>query len=112
MQLELNETQRMVQKAARDYAARFIAPEAAATDKLERFPRAILRGLGGLGLLAVNVPEEYGGAGAGAVAYALAMQEVASACASTAVTMAVTNMVGEVIARFGTEEQRKTHCPK
>ncbi len=46
------------------------------------------------------------------MAYALAMQEVARACASTAVTMAVTNMVGEVIARFGTEEQRNTHCPK
>ncbi len=54
----------------------------------------------------------YGGAAAGAVAYALAMQEVARACASTAVTMAVTNMVGEVIARFGTEEQRAAHCPK
>jgi alkylation response protein AidB-like acyl-CoA dehydrogenase len=112
MQLELNETQRMVQNVARDYATRVIQPAAAEIDKHERFPRAILQGLGELGLLAVNVPEEYGGAGAGAVAYALAMQEVARACASTAVTMAVTNMVGEVIARFGTEEQRQAHCPK
>jgi alkylation response protein AidB-like acyl-CoA dehydrogenase len=112
MQLELNETQRMVQQAARDYATRVIQPQAADIDKHERFPREILKGLGELGLLAVNVPEAYGGAGAGAVAYALAMQEVARACASTAVTMAVTNMVGEVIARFGTEEQRNTHCPK
>jgi alkylation response protein AidB-like acyl-CoA dehydrogenase len=112
MQFELNETQRMVQQAARDYATRVIQPQAADIDKHERFPREILKGLGGLGLLAVNVPEAYGGAAAGAVAYALAMQEVARACASTAVTMAVTNMVGEVIARFGTEEQRQTHCPK
>jgi alkylation response protein AidB-like acyl-CoA dehydrogenase len=112
MQLELSETQRLVQQTARDYATRVIAPQAADIDKHERFPREILKGLGELGLLAVNVPEEYGGAGAGAVAYALAMQEVARACASTAVTMAVTNMVGEVIARFGTEEQRKTHCAK
>ncbi|MGO8993642.1 MAG: acyl-CoA dehydrogenase family protein [Polyangiaceae bacterium] len=112
MHFELNETQRMVQQAARDYATRVIQPQAADIDKHERFPREILKGLGGLGLLAVNVPEAYGGAAAGAVAYALAMQEVARACASTAVTMAVTNMVGEVIARFGTEEQRQTHCPK
>src|SRR5580704_13659739 len=112
MQFELNETQRLVQQTARDYATRIIQPQAGEIDKHERFPREILKGLGKLGLLAVNVPEEYGGAAAGAVSYALAMQEVARACASTAVTMAVTNMVGEVIARFGTEEQRRTHCPK
>jgi alkylation response protein AidB-like acyl-CoA dehydrogenase len=62
--------------------------------------------------MAVNVPEELGGAAAGAVSYALAMQEVARACASTAVTMAVTNMVGEVVAAFGTSEQRDRVCKK
>src|SRR3984957_18247308 len=102
MQLELNETQRMVQQAARDYATRGIRPQAADIGKHERFPREILKGLGELGLLGVNVPEAYGGAGAGAVAYALAMQEVARACASTAVTMGVTNMGGGGIARVGT----------
>ena len=107
-----NETQKMVQAAARDYATRVIQPEAANIDKEERFPREILKGLAELGLMAVNVPEELGGAGAGAVAYALAMQEVARACASTAVTMAVTNMVGEVIATFGSDEQRRTYNPK
>ena len=112
MKLELNETQRLVQQTARDYATRIVQPQAAEIDEHERFPREILRGLGELGLLAVNVPEEYGGAAAGAVSYALAMQEIARACASTAVTMAVTNMVGEVIARFGTEAQRQAHCPK
>ena len=112
MEFGLSETQKMVQQAARDFASRTIAPAAAAIDREERFPREILRGLAELGLMAVNVPEELGGAGAGAVAYALAMQEVARACASTAVTMAVTNMVGEVIAAFGSEAQRTTHCPK
>ncbi len=112
MDLSPNETQKMVQSAARDYATRVIMPEAAAIDREERFPRAILKGLADLGLMAVNVPEELGGAGAGAVAYALAMQEVARACASTAVTMAVTNMVGEVIATFGTAEQKQKYNPK
>ncbi|HWL85276.1 MAG TPA: acyl-CoA dehydrogenase family protein, partial [Polyangiaceae bacterium] len=112
MEIELNETQKLIQQTARDYARRVILPQAAELDHKEQFPREILRGLGELGLLAVNVPEELGGAAAGVVSYALAMQEVAYACASTAVTMAVTNMVGEVIATFGTEEQRKRCCPK
>jgi len=112
MDLTPNETQKMVQSAARDFATRVIMPEAAAIDREERFPREILKGLAELGLMAVNVSEELGGAGAGAVAYALAMQEVARACASTAVTMAVTNMVGEVIATFGTDEQKKNYNPK
>jgi hypothetical protein len=112
MNLELTETQQMVQKAARDYATRVIAPQAASIDREGRFPAEILKGLAELGLMAVNVPEDLGGSGAGVVSYALAMQEVARACASTAVTMAVTNMVGEVIAFFGTAEQRARHCPK
>jgi len=112
MEFTLNETQAMVQKAAREYASRVIQPEAAAIDEEERFPRALLKGLADLGLMAVNVPEELGGAAAGPVAYALAMQEVARACASTAVTMAVTNMVGEVIAAFGTDEQKQRYNPR
>ena len=112
MDLELNETQRLVQQTARDYARRVILPQAAELDKHEKFPREILKGLADLGLLAVNVPEELGGSAAGVVSYSLAMQEVAYACASTAVTMAVTNMVGEVIAAFGSEEQRTRCCPK
>ncbi len=61
--------------------------------------------------MAVNVPAELGGAGAGTVAYALAMQEVARACASTAVMMSVTNMVGETIAHFGTAAQKRSLLP-
>jgi alkylation response protein AidB-like acyl-CoA dehydrogenase len=112
MDLSPNETQKMVQSAAREYATRVILPAAAAIDREERFPREILKGLAELGLMGVNIPESLGGAEAGAVAYALAMQEVARACASTAVTMAVTNMVGEVIAAFGSDEQRKAYNPK
>lgn len=112
MNLTLTETQALVQKTARDYAERVIAPKAAEIDKKGKIPVEILKGLGELGLLGVNVPSELGGAEAGVVAYALAMQEIAKACASTAVTMAVTNMVGEVVAKFGTDAQRKHVCPK
>jgi alkylation response protein AidB-like acyl-CoA dehydrogenase len=112
MQFELNDTQKLVQQTARDFAQKTILPQAAAIDREERFPFEILKGLADLGLMAVNVPSSLGGAEAGVVSYALAMMEVARACASTAVTMAVTNMVGEVIAKFGTKEQAETHCAK
>jgi alkylation response protein AidB-like acyl-CoA dehydrogenase len=112
MDLELDETQQLIAKTARDYAERVIRPVAAQLDREERFPAEILTGLAELGLMGVNVPEALGGAEAGVVSYSLAMTEVARACASTAVTMAVTNMVAEVISRFGTEAQQQRHVPR
>jgi alkylation response protein AidB-like acyl-CoA dehydrogenase len=112
MDLDLTETQALIVRTARDYAERAIRPLAAELDREERFPHELVKGLADLGLMGVNVPAALGGAEAGVVAYSLAMMEVANACASTAVTMAVTNMVAEVIARFGTPEQRDRHVPK
>jgi alkylation response protein AidB-like acyl-CoA dehydrogenase len=106
-----NETQALIQRTARDFAERVIKPVAAELDREERFPFEILKGLADLGLMGVNLPASLGGAEAGVVSYSLAMSEIARACASTAVTMAVTNMVAEVISRFGTEAQREKHVP-
>lgn len=111
MQLELTETQELIAKTARDFVDREIVPVAAALDQESRFPLEIIQGLADLGLMGVNLPAELGGAEAGVLAYSLAMTEVARGCASTAVTMAVTNMVGEVIARFGTKEQSEKYVP-
>ena len=111
MDLSPNETQALVQKTAREFAERVVLPRAPGIDASEAIPGEVLRGLGDLGLLAVNVPADLGGSAAGTVAYALAVQEVARACASTAVTMSVTNMVGETIAHFGTAAQRGRYCP-
>jgi alkylation response protein AidB-like acyl-CoA dehydrogenase len=109
---DLTETQELVVRTARDYVERAIRPVAGELDREERFPFDILKGLASLGLMGVNIPEALGGAEAGVVAYALAMMEVSRGCASTAVTMAVTNMVGEVIARFGSEDQRQRFVPR
>src|SRR6267154_6453157 len=109
---DLNEAQALVRNTARDYAQKTLAPIAAQLDREARFPREQLAELAELGLMGVNVPEQYGGAGAGAVAYALAMMEIAQGCASTAVTMAVNNLVAETIVRFGTEEQKKRYVPE
>jgi alkylation response protein AidB-like acyl-CoA dehydrogenase len=112
MQLEPTEAQSLVQKTARQYAERVVRPLAAELDRTGRFPQASLQGLAELGLLGVNVQSRWGGAEAGVVSYALAMIEIARACASTAVAMAVTNMVAEVIQTFGDEAQRDEHLPK
>lgn len=112
MRFELTDSQSLVRDAARQFASRELTPRAAAFDREERIPQDVVRGLAELGLLAVNVPSELGGSEAGVVAYSVALTEIARGCASTAVTMAVTNMVGEVIARFGTKEQRERFCPR
>jgi alkylation response protein AidB-like acyl-CoA dehydrogenase len=111
LDFEPTELEAQVQRTARAFAAKVVAPRAAEIDASEELPRESLLGLARLGLMAIAVPPEHGGSGAGALAYALAIQEVAAACASTAVMMSVTNMVGEVVARFGTEKQRARVCP-
>lgn len=112
MDLDLTETQELIVRTARDYAERVVMPVAAELDRESRFPREIAKGLADLGLMGVNIPASLGGAEAGVVAYALAMMEISRACASTAVTMAVTNMVAEVISRFGSEAQRERYVPR
>jgi len=99
MELEPTEEQALVRRTAREYAERVLVPKAAARDLSGEFPEAEIQELGRLGLLAISVPEELGGAGMGPVAYSLALQEIARGDASVAVAMSVTNMVGELIAR-------------
>jgi acyl-CoA dehydrogenase len=109
---DLTDSQALVRDTARSYAQKTLAPAAAGIDREGRFPVEQLKDLAGLGMMGVNVPEEYGGAAAGAVAYALAMMEIAQACASTAVAMAVNNLVAETIFRFGSEEQKRRYLPE
>jgi alkylation response protein AidB-like acyl-CoA dehydrogenase len=109
---QLNETQAMVRDTARAFSDRVLAPRAARFERENAIDAAVLREMASLGLMGVNLPAELHGAEAGPVAYALAMMEIARGCASTAVTMAVTNMVGEVIQRFGSEAQRARYIPK
>jgi alkylation response protein AidB-like acyl-CoA dehydrogenase len=108
VKFETTEEQRLVQQTARDFAERVLVPKAAARDVSGEFPVAELGELAKLGLLGINVPEEYGGGAAGVVAYSLAMMELARGDASVAVAVSVTNMVAELIAVNGTAEQGKT----
>ena len=97
---------------AREYALHSLMSRAAEFESNEDIPPDVFAELGARGLMSVCNPVELGGSAASTGAYARAMMEIGQGCASTAVTMAVTNMVGEVIAAFGTEAQKVRHCPR
>lgn len=106
------EAQDQVRQRAYDFAREVLAPHAEALDVEGGFPSENLRAAAKAGLLGIAVPTDLGGFGAGAVAYSLAVTEMARVCAATTVAICVSNMVAEVINAFGTEEQKQEHIPK
>lgn len=114
MFLELTAEQRLIQDTAREFAKAELDPIAATLDQEGDRPAflANLRKLAELGFMGLNVKDEYGGAEAGVVAFSVAITEIARACASTAVTVSVSNMVCEVIQAAGSEAQKKAYIPK
>ncbi|HAM32738.1 MAG TPA: acyl-CoA dehydrogenase [Deltaproteobacteria bacterium] len=111
MDFRLTDEQRQVEEMVRALARKEFAPRAAQVDEESRYPEENHRRLAELGLLGMLYPASFGGSEAGPVAYTIALREVAGGCASTGVGMAVTNMVGETIYRFGGEEQRRKYLP-
>jgi len=102
------EEQQAVQATAREFATNEVLPKAAEIDREHRHPVELVKRMAELGFLGIAVPEQYGGAGLDHVAYALAMEEVSRACASTGVIMSVNNsLVCDPINRFGTEDQKR-----
>lgn len=110
MSFDLTEEQKMIRAMVRDFARAEILPSAAERDKTCEFPGAILRKMGDLGLMGMNVPTAYHGAGVDTVSYSLALQEVAYCCASTAVIMSVHNSVAcGPIFLFGSEHLKEKY---
>ncbi len=101
-----------VQQLAAHVADDVLRPRAAELDRRGGFPTDSLAALSAAGLMGIAVPRELGGLQAGALAYSLAVTELAHACAATTVALCVNNMVAEVLAHFGTPEQRSVHVPK
>jgi len=108
----LTEEQAMIRDMVREFAEKEIKPKAAYYDESKEFPFETLKALAGLGLMGMNIPQEYGGSNVGTTAYSLAITEIAKGCAATAVTTSVTNMVAEVIHEFGTDEVKNKHLPR
>ena len=114
MNLDLTEEQKLIQETARDFARAELEPVAARLDedKDRETLLANLKKLAELGFMGLNIKDTYGGSEAGVIAFSVAMTEIARACASTAVTVSVNNMVCEVIQAIGSEEQKKAYIPK
>ena len=111
--MTLTEEQRMIQSMARDFARNELLPTAAERDRTKEFPLENLRKMAELGFMGMTVPEAYGGAGVDTVSYALALTEIAYACASTAVVMSVHNsIVCEAILKFGSEEIKQNYLTR
>lgn len=109
MNFELTQDQEQIRDTVRDFAEAKIAPGVAEREERECFPSEIVAELGSMGILGMMVPEKYGGAGADALSYILAVEELARVCASTAVIVSVNNSVFcYPVWKYGTEEQKKT----
>ena len=106
----LNEEQKLIQAALRDFARRELAPHAARWDREHTFPRQALQALGGLGALGVVVPEAWGGAGLDYVCLAVALEEIAAGDGATSTIVSVQNAVvcGPLNA-FGTDAQKEKY---
>jgi butyryl-CoA dehydrogenase len=108
MDFELSEEQELLRRTAREFAAAEVLPRAAEIDREHRHPAELVARMAELGLFGVAVPDEHGGAGMDNLSYALAMEEVSRACASTGVIMSVQNsLVCDPILRYGTDEQKR-----
>lgn len=112
MNFTLTDEQRMWREAVHDFAAQEVKPHAAEMDAERRLHQPALQKMGPLGLLGLNVPEEYGGAGVDPISAAIAIEELGWACGGTALSVAAHNgLACEPIARFGNQEQKERWLP-
>lgn len=109
----LTEEQEQIREAVRSFALERLLPGAAARDEAHAFPREALTEMGSLGFLGMLVPEAYGGAELGMVAYALALEEIAAGDGACSTIVSVHSSVGCMpILKFGTEEQKQRFLPR
>jgi alkylation response protein AidB-like acyl-CoA dehydrogenase len=113
MDFDLTAEQRLWREAVRDFCAKEVQPRARHVDEAGEFNWEAVRKGAALGLLGLNVPEEYGGAGVDAVSAAIAIEELGRVCGSTALALAAHNgLACAPIALFGTEAQKKDWLPR
>lgn len=113
MNFDLSEDHLMIQEMARKFAAQEVAPKAAYYDRTTEFPYETIKKMAELNLLAIQTPEKYGGAELDSICYAIVIEELSKACASTGVIAAVHNTLVQLpIYSWGTEEQKKQYLPR
>ncbi len=112
MNFSLSEEQQFLQKTARDFARSEVLPQAAKIDAEHKHPKEIVDKMAQIGLMGIAVSDEHGGSGMDNVSYVLAIEEIARACASTAVIMSVNNsLVCDPISRYGSDAQKAKWLP-
>jgi short-chain 2-methylacyl-CoA dehydrogenase len=113
LNFDLTQEQQLVRDTVREFAESRIAPVAAELDREHRFPYELVAELAELGLMGMTVPEEYGGAGADTLSYAVAVEELTRIDSSVAITVAAHHSLGTLpIFYFGNEEQRREWLPQ
>ena len=113
MNYELSEEQELLRRTVREFAQTRVAPLAEELDRESRFPYELVAEMGELGLMGIPVPEEYGGAGADTISYALAIEELTRIDSSVAITVAAHTSLGTMpIALFGSDEQKREWLPR
>ena len=111
MDFQLTEEQNLIRNMVRSFAEREVAPSAAERDEEERFDRELMFDkLGELGLAGMIIPEQFGGAGADYISYAIAVEELSRVCASTGVTLSAhLSLCANPIYTFGSDQQKQTY---
>jgi alkylation response protein AidB-like acyl-CoA dehydrogenase len=112
MNFDLTEEQRMWKKIVHDFVAAEVQPKAREVDETDQFNWEAVRKMGPMGLLGLNVPEAYGGAGVDAISAAIAIEEIGWGCGSTALALAAHNGLGTApIVKYGSEDLKKKWLP-
>ena len=112
MNYDLTDEQELVRQTVRDFAVSRVAPVAEELDREERFPYELVSELAELGLMGIPIPEEYGGAGADTVSYAIAIEELTRIDSSVAITVAAHTSLGTMpIYLFGNDAQKQEWLP-
>jgi len=110
MNFELTSEQQMILRTIREFANEEVAPGAIERDKTKEFPKEIFKKLADLGMMGLPFPEEYGGAGADTISFAIVTEELSRACASTGITYSAhISLGGAPLYLFGTEEQKQKY---
>ncbi|WAA11484.1 acyl-CoA dehydrogenase [Fervidibacillus halotolerans] len=110
MDFDLTTEQRIIKKTIKDFAEEEVAKGALERDRTKKFPIEIFRKLADLGMMGLPFPEEYGGGGADTISFAIVVEELSKACASTGITYSAhISLGGAPINQFGTEEQKRKY---
>jgi alkylation response protein AidB-like acyl-CoA dehydrogenase len=110
---ELTDEQELIRQTVREFALSHVAPAAEELDREERFPYELVSELAELGLMGIPIPEEYGGAGADTVSYAIAIEELTRIDSSVAITVAAHTSLGTMpIYLFGNDAQKQEWLPQ